>query len=372
MSNVQLDATSARAIDGSSAPVQETVLDVWQRTMGRKGREPNADLCRMGVGLKRLLRLLDEIEQALGKRIPPGTALRLGTAEAIAEAITTDRWPAPSPSLLLKDGDDRPPLYVIGGAHGIVLEIIALAQAIRHPGKTWGLQPPGLEGETPRFETIQEIAARYVAHLDGNPEVPVNIVGYSYGGEVVCEMARILHARNRRLGLVGLIDTTLAERHWPLRMRAGYLAGRTLSLAQGLVRSPAGGRLEALRSLTRPFVNRAMGAFSYSAAFSHHYEPWLDDRIKVVKDFSLSAHERYVPEPVEFPVVLFRARTSYLVDPVQVWRQRAPRLEVVEVDGDHTTMILPPLVHGLAAEISARLVQPGPADVRSSSVRQSA
>lgn len=358
MTNEQLDAARP-GVDEPSPSVRDTVFAIWYRAMGPKGRHPNADLCQMGVGVRRLFRMLDEIEQTLGKKIPPGTALRLRTAEAIADAIATDRWPAPSPLLLLKDGDDRPPLYMIAGGHRIVLEIIALSQATEHGGKTWGLQAPGLEGETPELETVEETAARFVEHLGGDLDEPVNIVGYSFGGEIAFEMARLLHARNRKLGLIGLIDTGIAERHWPLKMRLRYLAHGTLSRLRTVTQAPAGRRMEALRSLVRPFVNRIMGAFSYDPTFSESYEPELDPRIKVVKDLAIQAHERYAPKPVDFPVVLFKSTrvVSDLADRVKMWQPSIRKLEIVEVGGTHTTMVLPPHVHGLAAEISARLVQ---------------
>jgi thioesterase domain-containing protein len=362
MSNEQLDTAPAAVTDGPPASVRETVFAIWHRAMGPKGRHPNADLCQMGVGVKRLFRMLDEIEQTLGKKIPPGTALRLRTAEAIADAVVTDRWPAPSPLLLLKDGDDRPPLYMIAGGHRIVLEIIALSQATQHGGKTWGLQAQGLEGETPEMETVEEMAALFVEHLGGDPDEPVNIVGYSFGGEIAFEMARLLHARNRKLGLIGLIDTGIAERHWPLPMRLRYLANGTLSRVRTLTRAPAGGRVEAFRSLMRPFINRVMGAFSYDPTFSESYEPELDPRIKLVKDLAIQAHERYAPGPVDFPVVLFKSSRAHsdLADRVKMWRPSVRKLEIVEVGGSHTTMVLPPHVHGLGAEISARLVQSAP------------
>lgn len=359
MSDEQLDTVPTAVAEESSASVRETVLAIWHRTMGPKGRHPHADLCQMGVGVKRLFRMLDEIEQTLGKKIPPGTALRLRTAEAIADAVVTDRWPAPSPLLLLKDGDDRPPLYMIAGGHRIVLEIIALSQATVHGGKTLGLQAPGLEGETPAFETVEEMAARFIAHLGGDPDQPVNIVGYSFGGEIAFEMARLLQARHRKLGLIGLIDTGIAERHWPLPMRLHYLASGTLSRVRALTRAPKGGRVEAFRSLVRPFINRVLGAFSYDPTFSESYEPELDPRIKVVKDLAIQAHERYAPRPVDFPVVLFKSSRAHsdLADRVKMWRPSVRKLEIVEVGGSHTTMVLPPHVQGLAAEISARLVQ---------------
>ena len=71
MGNKQVDSAPAKVTNGPFPPVRETVLAIWQRTMGPKGWGANADLCRIGVGVKRLFRMLDEIEHALGTKIPP-------------------------------------------------------------------------------------------------------------------------------------------------------------------------------------------------------------------------------------------------------------------------------------------------------------
>ncbi|WP_167380942.1 alpha/beta fold hydrolase [Bradyrhizobium arachidis] len=358
------DAMTPNARVGSapirqSLSVKETVLAIWERTTGPKGQQANADLRHIGIGVRRVVRLLDEIEWSLGKRIPIGTALRLGTPEAIAEAIATDRWPEPSPLLLLKGGDDRPPLYLIAGVRGTLFEVVALARASSSfPGKIWGFQPPGFEGDTPRFESIEATAAWYVRHLAGDPAEPVNLVGYSMGGEIAIEMARALRSDNRKLGLVGLIDTNVVERHWSLKTRLRYVARRSQLRVLGLFEAPSEQRWQTLLNIVRPLIRRLIGQFTYGAEFTRYYESSLDDRIKVVKDLALVAYERYVPPVVDFPVVLFKSWESAkrdLVDPVETWRPKVPELEVVEVDGNHANMIFPPFVHGLAAEISIRL-----------------
>ena len=342
-----------------SLSVKKTVLAIWQRTTGPKGEQANADLRHIGIGVRRVVRLLDEIEWSLGKRIPIGTALRLGTPDAIAEAIATDRWPEPSPLLLLKDGDDRPPLYLIAGVRGTLFEVVALARASSSfPGKIWGFQPPGFEGDTPRFDSIEATAAWFVRHLGGDHAEPVNLVGYSMGGEIAIEMARALRSANRKVGLVGLIDTNVVERHWSLKTRLRYVARRSQLRVLGLFEVPSEQRWETLLNIVRPLIRRLIGQFTYGAEFTRYYESSLDDRIKVVKDLALVAYERYVPPMVDFPVVLFKSWESAkrdLVDPVETWRPKVPELEVVEVDGTHANMIFPPFVHGLAAEISIRL-----------------
>ncbi|HLH94780.1 MAG TPA: alpha/beta fold hydrolase [Xanthobacteraceae bacterium] len=338
------------------------VSEIWARALGRKGRVPNANLVRIGVGGKRIMQIVDEIESALGVRIPLGVALKLGTAEAIAEAIKTRRWPARSPLLLMKDGGDDGRLYLLAGGHGIIIEVCYLGSAVVHPGKTFGLQPPGFEGEVPKLASVQDLAAYYVDHLPGNPDEPINIVGFSFGGLVALEIARILDRRGRKLGLIGMIDTHLAERQWPAATRIRFLWGRVIGRLRAFGQVPPGRRVDAIRNSARPLLKvfkRLFSAVSSNPALSHYYQPYIDARIKAVKDLSIVAFEKYAPEPVAFPVVLFKSKRDArdIVDTEEIWRPIIPQLEVVENDGKHASMIMPPLVDQVAAEIASRLAR---------------
>jgi thioesterase domain-containing protein len=344
----------------SSPDILDVVSDIWVRALGRKGRVPRANLLRIGVGGKRIMQIVDEIEGSLGVKIPLGAALKLGTAEAIADAVKTGQWPAPSPLILMKDGRDGCPLYLLAGGHGIVIEVCYLGSAISHPGKTVALQPPGFEGEVPTLDSVQDMATYYVDHLGGEAADPVNIVGFSFGGLVALEMARILHRRGRKLGVIGLIDTHLAERQWPLATRARYLWGRVVARLRAFHQVPPGRRVDAIRNSARPLLKvlkRLFSAVSSHPSLSHYYQPHIDIRIKAVKDLAIVAFEKYAPRPVDFPVVLFKSIRDArdIVDPENIWRPIIPQLEVVEVEGKHASMILPPLVHELAAEIASRL-----------------
>jgi thioesterase domain-containing protein len=345
-------------VQTASADTLRAVSDIWTRALGPKGRGANANLIHIGVGTKRILRLLDEIETAFGVKLPIGAALKLGTVEALANAIKTGRWPGPSPLVLLKDGSDlHPPLYLIAGAWGIILETCNLASATDHPGKTWGLQPPGFDGDEATLDSIGAMASYYVGHLRGATDQPVNVIGFSFGGLVALEMGRVLHRQNRRIGLVGLIDTPLAERRWPFATRARYLWARSKARLHGLLNVHGERRADAIRNIVRPLRNRILGMIFNHPAFASAYQPTLDIRLKAVLDRIIVANEKYIPSPIEVPVVLFKARpaTGDLVDAEDTWRPYIRTLEVVEVEGRHGNMIRPPLVNGLAAAIAARL-----------------
>jgi thioesterase domain-containing protein len=306
------------------------------------------------------LQIVDEIESTFGAKIHLGAALKLGTPEALANAVRTGERPAPSPLILMKEGRGGCPLYLMAGGHGIVIEVCYLGSAISHPGKTFALQPPGFEGEVATIDSVQDLAAYYVDHLRGRADEPINIVGFSFGGLIALEMARILHRQGRKLGIVGMIDSHLAERQWPTVTRARFLWGRVVGRLRALGHAPPGRRVDAIRNSARPLLKvlkRLFSAVSSHPSLSHYYQPDIDIRIKAVKDLAIVAFEKYAPLAVDFPVVLFKSKRDArdIVDTEDIWRPIIPRLEVVEIDGKHASMILPPLVHGLAAEIASRL-----------------
>ncbi len=350
-------------VQTASADTLRAVSDIWTRALGPKGRRPNANLLHIGVGPKRILRLVDEIETVFGVKLPFGAALKLGTVEALANAIKTGHWPEPSPLVLLKDGSDRhPPLYLIAGGIGIVLEMCNLATATKHPGKTWGLHPPGLDGDEFTLDSVQAMASHHVDRLCGTTDQPVNVIGFSFGGLVALEMGRVLFRRNRRIGLIGMIETPLAERRWPLATRARYLWARSKSRLRLLRLLHGERRADAIRNILRPLRNRILGTIFNRPAFASAYQSTLDIRLKAVLDPMIVTNEKYIPSPIEIPVVLFKAipAAGEIIDLKDTWRPYIRKLDVVELEvvdlkGRHGDILRPPLVNGIAAEIDARL-----------------
>ncbi len=118
-------------------PVREVVADIWRRVLGPKARDSGLHILRATIGVLRLARFQKEIAGALGVTLPLTALMRLGTVDAIAAAIESGIVPDPSPLVLLRDGQEDLPLYVIS-AGGPILELCDLAQLIEFPGQIWG------------------------------------------------------------------------------------------------------------------------------------------------------------------------------------------------------------------------------------------
>ncbi len=342
--------------------LRATIQTIWVHTLGPKARGGNVPILHSGVGLRRIVRLRAALKNQLGLDIPATTLLRLGTVPALLAAIESGDWPAPSPCILMKNGDDRPPLYLVSAGSGLVLEICELAQAIDYPGKVWGLQAPGLDGEAPAATDIRVLARYYQAALHNHHRGgPIHLVGYSFGGPVALELARGLAQAGHKIGLIGLIDSNIDEKFWPKHVWFLGVLKRCLRRAADARKLPPRQAVahitERAAKLIRYFGNKARGETAASIHRSSYYIGGLEPNFQNVRDSAIIAYEAYRPEKIDLKVTLFKSELGdpHACDPVPIWRRVTRALDVVMIPGSHTTMIRPPFAQKLAAEIVARL-----------------
>nr|WP_318646575.1 non-ribosomal peptide synthetase [Pseudomonas sp. Pdm06] len=136
--------------------------------------------------------------------------------QAITAALhTAASRPAPSPKsgyqplLTIQGGRaDRAPIFCVPGAGDSVTGFIGLTDAFGPDWPIHGLQHRGLDGSTEPFSLVETAAQVYLDAIDKvQPEGPVHLLGHSFGGWIVFEMAARLHARGRKVASLTLIDS---------------------------------------------------------------------------------------------------------------------------------------------------------------------
>ena len=341
---------------------------IWRSALGPKA-DRQAHVLHMYVGMGRVMRFVEEAQAALGVHIPVSAVLRLGTVAALAEAIETGRdWPPHAPLILLRAGSPEQCLYIVSTGIGLILDLCELAQHIDFPGEIWGLQPPGIDGEAEPLIGIPDIAQHYVeAILAYAPGATTHVMGYSYSGLIAYEMARLLSARQVRLGMVGLLDTTCCEKFWPRGVwlaKLGSQVATRLAELRGLPPRQALRRLGGRGMALIRHLRRRLDPPTNDPAASHsvYYVGGLPPALQRLHDLGLVGYERYRPTAQDVAGVLFRSALGdpYNCDPIAIWSRLVPRLEVVHVPGSHATMVRRPMVLTLAAEVSRRLLRAAP------------
>ncbi|RKH67339.1 acyltransferase domain-containing protein, partial [Corallococcus interemptor] len=156
------------------------------------------------------LRLLAMISERFGKRLALKEMLTAPTVELLARKLggQEESRALPPGVALLQQGTRGPPLFFVHGAGGQAVFYRELAGAI-DPGRTaYAFEARGLEPDGPLHTSVDEMATAYLEGLRAlQPSGPYLLVGASFGGAVVYEMARRLKAEGHAVPLCAMLDT---------------------------------------------------------------------------------------------------------------------------------------------------------------------
>ncbi|MBB5644745.1 non-ribosomal peptide synthetase [Pedobacter cryoconitis] len=109
--------------------------------------------------------------------------------------------------VLLNSGRLDEPVFIIPGSDGICDGYDELAKGLEDSGAVYGLQMMGLfKGEKP-LDTITAIATVNIEWIRSvQPQGPYRLIGHSFGGQVVYEMALQLEREGEQVDLVAILD----------------------------------------------------------------------------------------------------------------------------------------------------------------------
>ncbi|WP_199258312.1 type I polyketide synthase [Paracoccus binzhouensis] len=249
------------------------------------------------------------------------------------------------------------PFFMVAGMFGNIMNLRQLAQRLGPDRRFWGIQARGLLGDDKPHEDFAEAARDYIEELrQVQPTGPYLIGGFSGGGLTAYEMARQLRAAGEEVAMLVMLDTPLPQRE-PVS-RKDRLAIRLGELREGgpgfvwkWLRDRVAyefQRRSKARAVEAEVSAEATGAFhdlAIEAAFLAAlpglqlsvwdgpvalFRPPLDRRWKVTGGRWINSGRDYVIED-------------------NGWTPWMPGLRVIEVPGDHDSMVLEPNVRRLAS-----------------------
>ena len=258
------------------------------------------------------------------------------------------------------DGTGRRPFFLVAGMFGNVLNLRHLAQMIGQDRPVYGLQARGLIGSDAPHDSMPAAALDYLDEIRQiQPEGPYLLGGFSGGGITAYEMAQQLLAAGEETAALILLDTPLPHRPALSRRDKALIKLQELKskgpsyllewaknrIAWELQKRRGGG---AENTETPSFNNRKIEQAFRRAIAAYDLSPWhgplslmrppLDRHWKVSGGNWVSQEREYVFADND-------------------WSRWAPKTEVVEVPGNHDSMVLVPNVTTLAAEVKRRLDQ---------------
>ena len=336
------------------------LVELWEEVLGVRAVGVRTSFLEAGGHSLLAVRLMSRIRETFGRALPLSELFQGATVEHLASLLREGEVQTRSAVVTLRRGEGRP-FFCVHPVSGNVLAYAGLARRLG-PGVSFhGLQAPGLDGGQPPRESVEELAALYVdAVREVQPTGPYRLGGWSMGGAVCFEMARLLRARGEQVELLVLIDSharasemlgpdlsALASR-WFAETVAQHV-GVPLSLPEHLP-STSEAVLELLLEEGRKaeVLPPGLGAEQLRAMLR-------------VFESNLRAHACYVPGPYDGRITLLRASASSpdeAHDSDYGWGALTTGgVDIHLLEGDHQELMREPHVEDLARRLE-RLLSP--------------
>ncbi len=312
------------------------------------------------------LRLLVEVEQKLGRKVPLQALFEEPTIEHMAAVLRRNLGESPL-LVTLKPGDQRLKLFLVHPGGGTLLNYVHLVRHLPAEIPVNGIQARGIDGNGEPHDTLEQMAADYILEIRrAQAEGPYLLAGHSLGGVIAFEIARQLDRENERVAFLGLFDSvaplshgeqTASDEHREDALRLSTMTetiGRFLG--EGIDVS-----FEKLCSLsTDEQIEYVVNALRNTRALPPGEEQKLIRNLLKVSKAHIRAHRSYQAKPSPVPITLFRvgdaqhsdypsARIDLLRQDSLGWDSLTTKpVRVVRTAGNHVTMLSSAHAEGLA------------------------
>ncbi|GFE57108.1 thioesterase domain-containing protein [Geobacter sp. AOG1] len=366
MQRVETPAThqhsDQEAFELPSTEIERKLAALWMKILNVKRVGRNDDFFLLGGTSIDAVNLFVEIEQAFQVRLPLPILLQAPTLRQltsfIQEGVQKPDWSSLVP---IREGGDRPPLFLVHGAEGNILLYRELTNYLGEDQPVYGLQSQGLDGSGRLLATVEEMASCYVREIRGlQSKGPYFLGGYCLGGIIALEMAQQLRAEGEEVALVGMIETynvhfnPTPRSHLVslvhLLQNVGYHLGNLLSL----------GMSDRLRFLKKKLsVEKGRLALRF-ASWGRKGEERMPYPHLAVTEANEQAATEYIPREYSGRVVVFRPKVHFLGqnDATFGWGEVVREgLSVCSLPIYPKAMLVEPFVQSLAEEINRYLGQ---------------
>ncbi|WP_417282112.1 amino acid adenylation domain-containing protein [Antrihabitans spumae] len=366
------------------APADEyehAIAEIMAEFAGLAELGPDADFFSAGGTSIGAMRVAMTITRRWGVEIPLEAFVAAPTAAELAQLVRAGgTCRAFDPVVPLRQTGTGPPLFLVHPIGGNVICYVELAKHLDADRPVYALQAAGSEPGSQPLTAMPDIAASYIAAMRRvQPHGRYHVAGWSFGGYVALEIARQLPADE--ISQVVLLDTiSLDDGPRPAideRDLIAWFFAELLWYSQGAAAveselDPSLGKADSAESpgsadgLFDSILTRSID----SGIVPEYSSPQLIKRLYAIFHANYQATLHYRLEPLECDIVLLRARDelppdvgrahrrvgSMFASPTNGWDRWAARgLEIVEIPGDHLTMMSQPHVTAVAAELDSVL-----------------
>jgi thioesterase domain-containing protein/malonyl CoA-acyl carrier protein transacylase len=354
-------------------PPEATLAGLWAEVL--KVPEVGLDDDYFALGGNSLLAasLMAGIETRFGVKLPLSSIIEAPTVAQFARLM--DSRGSHRPLVVIKNGGDKTPLFLVHDADGETMLYRGLALHLDPDQTVYGLKPSSKANHPILHTHIEEMAAYHIGTIKTVQERgPYLLGGLCAGGLIAFEMARQLERNGDEVAMVALMDAAdVVARGKPLRASRERLTrlaatledGKGHSLPQRILGTSVRMLAKARNFTAYVLKNRAamvrdqakMRLFRLHLNRGIRLSPFLE-HISVRTAYNFARRVYRPATPFAGELVLIRATsgdgddepyTERYVDALLGWGPRTTRgVRVFDVPGGHSSMLQEPNVRVMA------------------------
>lgn len=183
---------------------------LWQDALGMKRIGLNDDFFSHGGHSLLALNLIERINNIFQRSLPPNQLHKTPTIALLVKDMEARLPSAQQEQVVsLKTGSNQPPfLFVFHPVNGLIFCFHSFVSESELPLSIFGLQDHCVKAKDFKFTNLTDMADDYLqAIIRTQPQGPYFFLGYSFGGTLCYEIARILQQRGETVALLGMIDS---------------------------------------------------------------------------------------------------------------------------------------------------------------------
>jgi amino acid adenylation domain-containing protein len=357
--------------------IEAKLLQIWEELLQARPIGIRSNFFNVGGHSLLVVKLFARINKVFDRSLPVGVIFASPTIEQLATLIrglTVDSVAATveiSESLAkvsssvvpIQPIGSAPPLFLIHGWFGHIIGFHELAMLTGTDHPMYGIQAQSLLPGQPALLRLEDQAAYYLSEIRKiQPKGPYYLLGYCFGGVVAFEIAHQLHELGERVELLGLLEAFQREHVPPIQWDDSPPRDASLRIrfSHRMARFRTNIGPLSLRNKIGYIPERLLARIFYRICDAAPSLGWrcVPSFMKDTKDINMLASRKYRPRIWPGTVTLFRATIQR--DP------RMPRdlgwspvvmggVEVLDVPGDHFSLLGEPHIQVLAEQLRKRL-----------------
>lgn len=210
---VKIARQNLNIITTYSAPTNETeskLAQLWQEMLGIENIGINDDFFALGGHSLKALSLIDKINKTLSCCLPATQIYKNPTIKKLSLTIVngSQKESINNPILLKMINKNPPYLFLCHPISGLLHCFDPLISQSELPISIYGLEDPSIGSNKMLYKNLLDMAKDYLDTIKKiQPNGPYFLMGYSFGGNVLYEVANLIKEEGETISLLAMIDS---------------------------------------------------------------------------------------------------------------------------------------------------------------------